>query len=217
MYCFLYVLVSELLPLLAQFFFPFRWKLLQSLINLKRNLSSFSIRNKIKNRNGNFKILNELSVFVYSKKICIIKLISIFIMYSMSLTKKLWLKFFSELDLISNFFFFAESKKVKKGNYIHTNIKMVFYSILLTRPYINRKKVNVSKKINYFNDFVSASSNKLTVSKVKSVMQTDKKGSKSKTKVGSKVSSRKLKNGKGESGIYMLYVELLVVNESFMQ
>lgn len=44
-----------------------------------------------------------------------------------------------------------------------------------------------------------ASSNKLTVSKVKSVMQTDKKGSKSKTKVGSKVSSRKLKNGKGES------------------
>lgn len=161
--------------------------------------------------------MNELSVFVYSKKICIIKLIPILIMYSMSLTKKPWLKFFSELDLIFNFFFFAESKKVKKGNYIHTNIKMVFYSILLTRPYINRKKVNVSKKINYFNDFVSASSNKLTVSKVKSVMQTDKKGSKSKTKVGSKVSSRKLKNGKGESGIYMLYVELLVVNESFMQ
>lgn len=91
----------------------------------------------------NFKILNELSVFVYSKKICIIKLI----MYSMSVTKKPCLNFFSELDLIFNFFFFAESKKVKKGNYIHTNIKMVFYSILLTRPYINRKKVNVSKTL----------------------------------------------------------------------
>nr|XP_022291830.1 uncharacterized protein LOC111103095 isoform X8 [Crassostrea virginica] len=44
-----------------------------------------------------------------------------------------------------------------------------------------------------------ASSNKLTVSKVKSVIQTDKKGSKSKSKLASKVSSRKLKNGKGES------------------
>lgn len=84
----------------------------------------------------NFKILNELSVFVYSKKICIIKLI----MYSMSVTKKPCLNFFSELDLIFNFFFFAESKKVRKGKYIHTNIKMVFYSILLTRPYINMKK-----------------------------------------------------------------------------
>ncbi|XP_048769283.1 titin-like isoform X3 [Ostrea edulis] len=44
-----------------------------------------------------------------------------------------------------------------------------------------------------------ASSNKVTVSKVKSVMQNDKKGSKSKTKATSKTIIRKLKNGKGDS------------------
>lgn len=94
---------------------------------------------------------------------------------------------------------------------------MVFYLILLIRLYINRKKVNVFKKINYFNDFVLVFSNKLIVLKVKLVMQIDKKGSKFKTKVGFKVSSRKFKNGKGELGIYMFYVEFLVVNELFMQ
>lgn len=147
---FLYVLFSELLPLLAHFFFLSDGSYYSLKLILKESylhfLSVTKFRKEMEIR-VNFKILNELSVFVYSKKICIIKLFSILIMYSMSLTKKPWLKFFSELDLIFNFFFFAESKKVKKGNYIHTNIKMVFYSILLTRPYINRKKVNVSKTL----------------------------------------------------------------------
>lgn len=144
--CFLYVLFSELLPLLAHFFFLSDGSYYSLKLILKESylhfLSVTKFRKEMEIR-VNFKILNELSVFVYSKKICIIKLI----MYSMSVTKKPCLNFFSELDLIFNFFFFAESKKVKKGNYIHTNIKMVFYSILLTRPYINRKKVNVSKTL----------------------------------------------------------------------
>ncbi|XP_062602644.1 uncharacterized protein LOC134264356, partial [Saccostrea cucullata] len=44
-----------------------------------------------------------------------------------------------------------------------------------------------------------APSNKLSVSKVKSVMQTEKKGSKPKTKVVTKPNSRKPKNSKGDS------------------
>lgn len=51
-------------------------------------------------------------------------------MYSMSVIKKFCLNFFFELDLIFNFFFFVELKKVKKGKYIYINIKMVFYLIL---------------------------------------------------------------------------------------
>lgn len=71
----------------------------------------------------NFKILNKLSVFVYSKKIYIIKLI----IYSMSVTKKPCLNFFSELDLIFNFFSLQNQKKSKKVN-IYIQILRWFFT-----------------------------------------------------------------------------------------
>lgn len=77
--------------MLAQFFFLSDGSYYSLKLILKESylhfLSVTKFRKEMEIR-VNFKILNELSVFVYSKKICIIKLIPILIMYSMSLTKK---------------------------------------------------------------------------------------------------------------------------------
>ncbi|XP_056013650.1 uncharacterized protein LOC125675583 isoform X13 [Ostrea edulis] len=95
----------------------------------------------------------------------------------------------------------SESDHGKKGNSLDNDGEQAssHHSSTNSLPPISMETTEKDGEDEESKKVKKASSNKVTVSKVKSVMQNDKKGSKSKTKATSKTIIRKLKNGKGDS------------------
>lgn len=139
MYCF-----SELLPLSAQFLFSFRWPVNTAWkLIFKEIYHRFSICHKYMGKKMeihiNFKILNERSLSVCSKKMCVIKLIAIYVLYVLNKEAliEIFVRIWSNIILI---LFSLQNQKKSRKVIKYTNIMMLFYSILLTRPRINIKK-----------------------------------------------------------------------------